>query len=420
MPLFGMVRMWAFGLLAVALWAAAAALAYGWSRRLPDPPPPPPAGDARPAEADRPAPPPTFADRLTAWRPAADLATAFLGGAAALALLGAGGGRWLALLALPRRADNPRHERAGEPARVRRPDGTELHVEVSGDPAGPTVVLTHGWGASATEWFHLRRRLGGRYRLVAWDLPGLGLSKAPASGDFSLPKLADDLRAVLDAAGGPGPAVLLGHSIGGMITLTLCQRHPDLLGGRVAGLALVHTTHTNPVRTTRGRSVLLPLQRPVLEPLAYLMIGLAPVVWAMNLLSYLNGSAHLSNYRQLFSGACTRGQLEWATRYVLQVWPATYARGMLGMMRTYHATDALPGIGVPTLVVAADRDRLCEPDASRTMCERMPRAESATLSPAGHMGLISSHDEFGRAADAFLGRCLGATPATAGAEGRPV
>jgi pimeloyl-ACP methyl ester carboxylesterase len=311
-------------------------------------------------------------------------------------------------LLLPKSADEPRHERAGEVRTVRRPDGTELHVEVTGRPDGPTVVLTHGWGANATEWYYLGRRLAADYRVVAWDLPGLGRSKRRADNDYSLDTLAGDLKAVLDDAGG-GPAVLLGHSIGGMITLTFAKLYPAELGTRVVGLVLVHTTPTNPVRTTQMAGLYTAIQKPVLEPLCYLTILAAPIVWASNVLSYLNGSLHGSNYRQVFSYAGTWGQLEFVSRYVLQVWPAVYARGMLGMFR-YDATDALGGVTVPTLVVAGDRDKVTKPEASAAIREGVPAAELTTLAPAGHMGLISEHGAFGAVVEEFLGRCFGAIP----------
>lgn len=412
MPLFGLVRMWVWGLVAVALWAGAALLIRGWYRNLPDPRPAPPplsAVEAPPTDlTPRPRtqtpilPPPTFGERVAAWRPGADRATTFLAGGLLLTLIGLGGGRSLWWLVIPRRTVEPRHERGGEVRRVRRTDGTELHVEVYGRPDGPTVVLAHGWGATATEWYYLRRQLGGRFRLVAWDLPGLGLSEGPADKDYSLDRMAADLRAVLGEVG--GPAVLVGHSIGGMVVLNFAKLFPDELGGRAVGLVPVHATHTNPVKTTRGSAVLAPLQRPVLEPLAYLMIALAPVVWLTNALSYLNGSLHWSNYRQLFSYRGTWGQVEFASRYVLHIWPATYARGTLGMFR-YHATDALAGVAAPTLVVAADRDKMTRPEASEQIRDRIPACRLLTLRPAGHMGLLSSHEEFGRAVQAFAEEC---------------
>ena len=206
--------------------------------------------------------------------------------------------------------------------------------------------------------------------------------------------------------GGDRP-VLLGHSIGGMTTLNYCKRFPAD-AARLGGLVLVHTSPTNPLRMTEGRWFLAPVQKPVVEPLAYLMIAFAPLVWVMNLLSYLNGSLHRSNHRQLFDGTETWGQLEFVSRYVPYVWPATYARGLLGMFR-WDATDALAGIGVPTLVVAGAHDKTTLPEASAMIAGRVPAARLVTLAPAGHMGLIERHAEFGRLVEGFVDECRNRT-----------
>ncbi len=102
---------------------------------------------------------------------------------------------------------------------IPRPDGIELRVEWYGQPDAPPVVWTHGWGANCTEWYYQKRYLTDRFRLIVWDEPGLGLSKKPDHNDYRLEILAADLDAVL-AFAGDRPAVLVGHSIGGMTTLT--------------------------------------------------------------------------------------------------------------------------------------------------------------------------------------------------------
>jgi hypothetical protein len=41
----------------------------------------------------------------------------------------------------------------------------------------PPIILTHGWSANSTEWDYLKKELADDFRLIVWDLPGLGLSK---------------------------------------------------------------------------------------------------------------------------------------------------------------------------------------------------------------------------------------------------
>ena len=263
----------------------------------------------------------------------------------------------------------------GEVHTIRRPDGSELRVECYGPPDAPPIVWTHGWGANSTEWFYQKRYLADRFRLIVWDEPGLGLSKKPDNNDYRLENLAADLEAVLAFAGGR-PAVLVGHSIGGMITLTFCKEFPERLGTRVAGLVLVHTTYTNPVRTTQMAGLYTAIEKPVLIPLMYLTIALWPLVWLMNWMSYFNGSAHRSTHKSSFSGNETRGQLDFAARFMPHGRPDVLARGMLGMI-AYDATEVLPGIKVPTLVVVGDKDTTTTPEAGEFIVSRSPMPGSS-------------------------------------------
>jgi pimeloyl-ACP methyl ester carboxylesterase len=333
-----------------------------------------------------------------------------------LMLLALGGGTIVkAILRLTRSktaetdADPRKMPKAVSQQRLRRPDGSELHIEFYGPEDGIPIVLTHGWGLDSREWNYLKRDLSDRFRLIVWDEPGLGKSTPPTNRDYSLKNLARDLEAVL-ALAGDKPSILLGHSIGGMITLTFCGLFASMLRSRIMGIVLTHTTPTNPVRTTSGAAFYTAIEKPVLMPLMYLTIALSPLVWLMNWLSYLNGSAHLSTKHSSFGGTETWEQIDFFTRFQPEAWPAVMARGMLGMMR-YDATETLAGISVPTLVVAGDQDSVTKPEASERIRSGIPKARLITLAPAKHLGLIEHHTryaevvrEFAYAAEAQMGR----------------
>ena len=303
----------------------------------------------------------------------------------------------------PEADEDPREDRTGAVHVIRRPDGSELRVECHGPVDGPPIVFTHGWGANSTEWFYQKRHLADRFRLIVWDEPGLGLSKQPDNGDYRMENLAADLNAVLDFAG-DRPAVLLGHSIGGMITLTFCKEFPEALGTRVAGLVLAHTSYTNPVRTADMAGLFTAIEKPVLIPLMHLTIALWPLAWLMAWMNYINGSTHRSSHKSGFSGHETRGQLNFVSRLTPRGRPDVLARGMLGMIR-YDATHVLPGIGIPTLVVVGDLDGTTKPEAGRYIAEHVPRATLETLSPAKHMGLLEHHERFDRLVADFVAKC---------------
>jgi pimeloyl-ACP methyl ester carboxylesterase len=296
--------------------------------------------------------------------------------------------------------DDPRIET--KPAKVQRlgrPDGSELEVQFYGAEDGIPIVLTHGWGLHGKEWNYLKRELSDRFRLVVWDEPGLGNSTRPTTRDYSVDNLARDLDAVLAVAGNK-PAILLGHSIGGMIILTFCRLFPEALGTRVKGLVLTHTTPMNPVRTTSGAAFFTAIERPVLVPLMYLTIALSPLLWVMSWLSYRNGSAHLSNKFSSFAGTETWEQIEFATGFQPEASPAVLARGMLGMMR-YDATKTLAGINIPTLVVAGDLDSTTKPEASEHILAGIPQARMLKLTPAKHLGLLEHHEKYAAAVREF-------------------
>lgn len=308
---------------------------------------------------------------------------------------------------VPEADEDPAAKRTGEVHTVRRPDGSELRVECYGPTDAPPLVWTHGWGVNSTEWFYQKRYLADRFRLIVWDEPGLGLSKKPDNNDYRLENLAADLDSVLAFAGGR-PAVLIGHSIGGMITLTYCKESPGALGTRVAGLVLVHTTYTNPVRTTQMASLYTALEKPVLIPLMYLTIGLWPLIWLMNWMSYFNGSAHRSTHKLSFSGNETRGQLDFAARFMPHGRPDVLARGMLGMI-AYDTTEALARINVPTLVVVGDQDTTTTPEAGAFIVKHVPEAKLVMLTPARHMGLLEHHERFDQVVAEFAGKCQSAS-----------
>jgi pimeloyl-ACP methyl ester carboxylesterase len=295
------------------------------------------------------------------------------------------------VLALWRRPgpDEPRALRSRTVQRIERPDGAALHVEMDGTADGPAIVLTHGWGTDSTEWYYLRRALADRYRLILWDLPGLGKSRGPRNGDYGIETMAGHLGAVV-ALAGEQPVILVGHSIGGMITQTFWRLADPAVRRRIAGLALVNTTYTNPTHTTTFRRFFQAAQAPLLTPLLHLTIWLSPLVWLMNWLSYLNGTTHMQTGLTGFTGHETRGQLEFTARFTPLFSPAVLARGALATF-AFDESATLPGIAVPTLVVTGHLDRVLIPEASAQIARTVPSATLQTLRPAGHMGLLEQH-----------------------------
>ncbi len=114
-------------------------------------------------------------------------------------------------------------------------NGLRTHVQRLGD-GSPTVVFIHGIVVDnlSSLYFTLAPLVSKRTRAVLYDLRGHGKTERPPEG-YTLDDLHADLGAVLDAECPDEPALLVGHSYGGLIALSFALRWPE----RVAGLALV-------------------------------------------------------------------------------------------------------------------------------------------------------------------------------------
>jgi pimeloyl-ACP methyl ester carboxylesterase/DNA-binding response OmpR family regulator len=106
--------------------------------------------------------------------------------------------------------------------------GQEIHVREQGPPQRQTILLIHGWSSSWYAVSPLITLLSDRYRCVAVDLPGYGESPALRER-ASINGYADLLAELIKLISPEQPVILVGHSMGGMISLTMALRHSPLI-----------------------------------------------------------------------------------------------------------------------------------------------------------------------------------------------
>lgn len=300
--------------------------------------------------------------------------------------------------------DEPASIQGGTEKNLTRTDGTTIHAKLFGPPGAPTLVLTHGWGTSSTEWHYAKRHLSAGFRLILWDLPGLGESAQREDRDFALEQMATDLHTVLSLADGKR-VILVGHSIGGMINLTFCRLYPELVGSQVAGIVQLDTSYTNPVKTTKNSDFSLAIQKPVAEPILHAMVVLSPLVRLMNWLSYQNGLAQLLNAQSSFAGSETRGQLDLVSRYQYRSSPAVVARGTLAMFH-WDATPVLPHVNAPVLIIVGQQDTTTLPSASEYMHRTIPNSDLQLVGPSAHYALLEQNERVDAALAQFASTYL--------------
>jgi pimeloyl-ACP methyl ester carboxylesterase len=112
------------------------------------------------------------------------------------------------------------------------PGGLHARYRDQGNPNGPVLVMVHGYSASAADWDPWIKLLGDRYRNNTLDLPGQGLTRAPA--DYRA--WPDGYVQVVDGVTnqlGLQHFVVIGNSMGGMVSWNYALAHPEKLDGLV-------------------------------------------------------------------------------------------------------------------------------------------------------------------------------------------
>ena len=244
----------------------------------------------------------------------------------------------------------------------------------------PPVVFLHGVGGGKAQWSaQLDLLAEGGWRAIAWDMPGYGES-APPAPSFSVPALADSLVRLLDRLD-IDRAIVVGHSMGGMVALEACALAP----GRIAGLVLAGTS------PAFGKPDGAWQRQFIAERVAPLDAGQGMSAVA---------ARQVPNMMHAAAPGTTR---EAAIRIMSAVPEATY-RAALHALSGFDRRDVLPLIAVPTLVLAASDDAQAPSAMMEKMAGRIAGAEFELLAACGHLANLEQPAAFGRAILEFVER----------------
>ncbi|MBX3081445.1 MAG: alpha/beta hydrolase [Anaerolineae bacterium] len=235
-----------------------------------------------------------------------------------------------------------------------------LHYTEQG--SGTPLVLLHGFPFSSAIWREQLARLSDQYRVITPDLRGHG--RSPATDDvYSMELLAADVIALLDTLN-IEQAVIMGHSMGGYVTLALARRAPE----RLIALGLIGSQAA--ADTDEARKKRFELIEAVTKQ------GSQAVSEAM--------------MPRLFAPIEQEDETikEQVNALMLSIKPAVLINTIRGLAARHDSTALLSGFELPVLIIAGDKDAIIPLENSEMLATLPTHCTLATIENGGHMMML--------------------------------
>lgn len=265
------------------------------------------------------------------------------------------------------------------PLAVAAPDGVKLAAFEWGNPAGPEIVFIHGFSQCHLAW---RRQmhdpvLSDSFRMLAYDLRGHGASDQPCDPARYRDEAAwaDDLQAVMDAAGLRRPA-LVAWSYGGRVVGDYVRRHGP---GRIAAVNYV-------AAVTKS-------DRRFVGPELKQTVAMA----SDDFVTVLRAARKFVH--ACFAGRPGGEDMDTVLSYTMAV-PAKVRAAVLD--RTRDSGEALKALRVPVLVTHGTMDRIIAPAAAAITATLVPDARISWYDSVGHSPFWEDAPRFNRELAAFV------------------
>ncbi len=248
-------------------------------------------------------------------------------------------------------------------------NGIDVNYRTQGE--GLPLVLLHGWGADIRCFDRIFRDFSPEYEVIAFDLPGFGLSGDPAGG-WGVGDYAEFVKAFLSALG-VDRMLLLGHSFGGRISIKLAT-DPEF-SPRIGKLVL-----TGSAGLKRKRSFFGKVRGAIRRG--------------------LRGILKASGMSKIFPALYDKLGRRFASRDYLAATPLL--RECLKKVVAEDLAPLLPKVQAPTLLIWGRNDTETPVQDGYTMRNLIPGARLEVLDDAGHFAFLNKPEKFGTLLKEFL------------------
>ena len=232
-------------------------------------------------------------------------------------------------------------------------NGLTVHLREDGDQSAPPLLLLHSLGTSAEVWTPIVAALAPQFRVLRPDMRGHGSTPA-TTGPYTIPQLAQDVLALLDALKLDRVA-LVGLSIGGLIAQQIAATAPT----RIAALILMDTALKIPPATLWHERAALVRDK-----------GMAAVVDPV-IARWLTPTASPHAAEPL-------------RKLLLATPPEGYAASAEAIAAA-DLSEQSPGIACPTLVLVGDSDQATPVASAEALLDAIPGARLEIIAQAAHI-----------------------------------
>ncbi|MEV6334370.1 alpha/beta hydrolase [Nocardia vinacea] len=299
-------------------------------------------------------------------------------------------------------------------------DGTPIAVRTFGaDDAQLTVVFAHGHCLRAESWSFLRDQLSrqwgmaageaggaGKYsssdiRMVFYDHRGHGESGVAHPSTYTIEQLGHDLDAVLRSVVPTGPIILIGHSMGAMVTLAYARLFPATIGTRVVGVGLIAGAANGITEVGLGRF----LNRRAVNSLQLAVLRAPRFMQASKRLSSrifepIAREANMGTRR-------TNPRVVAVAAAMMNDTPLLTMSSFLASLMTFDETAALHHLGgIPALVLAGSADIVVPFAHSVVLASQLAGSELVRLEGAGHSVHLERAEEVALSIVALVDRAI--------------
>ena len=256
-------------------------------------------------------------------------------------------------------------------------------------------MLLHGFGTSIGHWRQNLSVLGEHHTVYALDMLGFGASqKAPVSYqvDLWVEQVYDFWRTLIRH-----PVVLVGNSIGSLVTIAAAAKHPDMVAGIVM-LSLPDLSVRQEAIPKLLRPAIATIDNLVASPLllktVFRFVRRPSVVKRWAGLAYANKDAVTDELVDILVGpAQDRGSAQ-AFSAIL--------KAMIGSQFSQPVKTLLPRLDIPILLIWGQQDRMVPPAFARQFAAYNPKVQLLTLDNAGHCPHDECPDEVNQAILAWM------------------